>query len=144
MNAHDQGLLVVRAVEDADPSSLRDPDRRAPEKIVREILLARRLERVNVAALRVETRHDMLDDAILAGGIHSLQHDQQRPAAVAIEALLQLAETLEVVREHRLGALLVEPAGVRGIERGELETVRIVDAQPLEKFRRGHGASSEA
>src|SRR4029077_13073230 len=26
MHAHDQGLLVVRAVEDADPSSLRDAD----------------------------------------------------------------------------------------------------------------------
>ena len=128
MHAHDQGLLVVRAVEDADPSSLRDADRRAPEKIVREILLARRLERVHVAALRVETRHDMLDHAILAGGIHPLQHDQQRPAAVGIEALLQLAEALEVVREHRLGVVLVVPAGVRGIERREAETVGIVNA----------------
>ena len=70
----------------------------------------------------------MLDHAILAGGIHPLQHDQQRPAAVGIEALLQFAEALEVVREHRLGALLVEPAGVRGIERREAETVGIVNA----------------
>jgi hypothetical protein len=85
-------------------------------------------QRKSCAALRVETRHDVLDDAILAGSIHPLQHDQQRPAPVGIEALLQLAEALEVVREHRLGVLLVEPAGVRGIERREAETVRIVDA----------------
>ena len=70
----------------------------------------------------------MLDDAVLAGGIHPLEHDQHRPAAVGIEALLQLGETLDVVREHCLGIALVEPAGVRGIERSEAETVGIVDA----------------
>ena len=128
MRAHDQGLLVVRAVVDADPSSLRDADRRAPEKIVREILLARRLERVHVAALRVETGHDVVDDAVLAGGIHPLEHDEQRPAAVGIEALLQLGEALDVVREQCLGVILVEAAGIGWIERCKAETVGIVDA----------------
>ena len=59
MHAHHQRFFVVRAVEDADASSLRDAHGGAPEKIVFEFLLARRLERVHAATLRVETGHDV-------------------------------------------------------------------------------------
>ena len=128
MHAHHQRLFVVRAVEDADAASLRYADGGTPEEIVREFLVARRLERVHIAALRVEARHDVVDDAVLAGGIHPLQHDEQRPAAVGIEALLQLGETLDVVRQHRFGVVLVETTGIGGIERSEAEMVGVVDA----------------
>src|SRR5262249_25823557 len=38
MDPHDQDLLVVRAVEDADPPARGQPPRDAPEKIVVELL----------------------------------------------------------------------------------------------------------
>jgi hypothetical protein len=85
---------------------------------------------VHAAALRVEAGHDVADDAVLAGGVHPLQHDQQRPAPICIEALLQPGETGDVVRERRLGVVLVEiePAGIGAIERGEAEAAAMVDA----------------
>ena len=75
----------------------------------------------------------MLDDAVLAGRVHALQHDQHRPAVLGIEPFLQVAEALDVLGEHRLGVVLVdvETAGVGGIERGEPEPVGIVDAEAL-------------
>ncbi len=71
-----------------------------------ELLCARRLERMHLAALRIDARHDVLDDAILAGRIHALQHDQHRPVVVGIEPFLQLGEALGVLASIALASSL--------------------------------------
>ena len=92
--------------------------RRAPEKIVVEFLRARRLERMHLAALRIDAGHHVLDDAVLAGRIHRLEHDQHRPAVLRVEPLLQIGEALDVRLEHLLGLVLVdiEACGVARVE----------------------------
>ena len=124
MHAHHQHLLVMGAVEDADMSALRQPLGGAPEEIMCEFLVARRLERMDLAALRIDGAHHVLDDAVLAGRVHALQHDQHRPAAVRVEPLLQFTQPLDVLRQHRLAALLVmsDAAGVGGVDSRRDET----------------------
>ena len=48
--------------------------------------------------------------------------------SIGIEALLQVGEALDVIRQHRFCGVLVEPAGVGGIERRKAEMVGIVNA----------------
>src|SRR5437879_3552675 len=66
MDAHHQYFLVIRAVEDADMSTLREALGGAPQEIVIELLGARPFEGVHIAPLRIEARHNVLDDAVLA------------------------------------------------------------------------------
>src|ERR1700722_4193726 len=54
MHAHDQYLLVVRAVEDPDLAALRQHPGATPEKIVLQFLRAWMLEAEYLAALRVD------------------------------------------------------------------------------------------
>ena len=79
---------------------------------------ARRLEGVDLAALRVDARHDVLDRAVLAGGVHRLEHRQHRPAVLGVELLLQVGKPFYAVGEHRLGVVLadVEAEGVGRID----------------------------
>ncbi len=57
-----------------------------------ELLARRRLERVDLAALRVDAGHDVLDRAVLAGGVHRLEDQQHRPAILRVEHRLHLAQ----------------------------------------------------
>src|ERR1041385_3178572 len=107
LHPHDEHVFVVRAVEDADAPALRQRAGRPPEEVVIELFGARRLERIDVAALRIDAGHHMLDGAILAGGIHCLEDDQERPAILRVEPLLQLGEALDVTRKQLARALLV-------------------------------------
>jgi hypothetical protein len=54
MHAHDEDFLVVRTVEDADASALRQASDIAPHEIVIELLRRGLLEREYLAALRVD------------------------------------------------------------------------------------------
>src|SRR3954471_5195468 len=123
-------LLVVRAVEDADPPALRRRLGDAPQKRVVELLRGRLLEADDLDALRVDARHDVADGAVLSGGVHRLEDDEQRAAVAGPQQLLGLGELRDVVGEHLprlgfeldLGEVLVvgaaEPAGVARRQRG--------------------------
>ena len=93
---------------------------------------------MHLAALRIDARHHVLDRAVLAGGVHRLEDREHRPAVLRVELLLQLRQPLDAVGEHRLGLGLfdVEAAGVGGIEVGETELVRLVDAEALDHLVR--------
>ena len=54
MHAHDEHLLVVGAIEDADSSTLRQATSGSPKKIVFELFGARLLETKHLAALRID------------------------------------------------------------------------------------------
>ena len=125
--AHHEHLFVVRAVEDADAAALRQALHGAPEIVVVEIGGGRRLERVDLAALRVDPRHDVLDRAVLAGGVHRLEDQQQRPAILGVELVLQLGQQLDAGLQELLGVILLgHLVGVTGID--------VLEREPLPGF----------
>src|SRR4030095_2433935 len=78
-------LFVVTPIKDSDVSPVRQTFHAPPEIIVVEIFRRRRLERIDLAALRIQTGHHMLDGAILARGIHSLKDEKHRPPILGIK-----------------------------------------------------------
>ena len=71
------------------------------------------------AALRVHRRGHVVDDAVLAAGVHRLQTDQQGAAALGVQQFLQDAQPLTVVLDlGRRGAVRLVVAFERRIERG--------------------------
>src|SRR6202034_1139256 len=66
VHAHDEHLLVVRAVEDSDLAALGQIARGTPEEVVLEFGGARMLEAEHIATLRIHTRHYVRDDPVLA------------------------------------------------------------------------------
>ena len=84
VDAHHQHFLVIGAVEDANAAALGQADRGPPQKIVVELLRRRRLERMDLAALRVDAVEHAVDRAILARRIHALKDQQQRPAILRV------------------------------------------------------------
>jgi len=74
MDAGDQHLLVVGPVEDSDPSALRQVAGGAPEKIMLQFGRTWMLEAENLASLRVDARHHVLDRTVFSGCIHRLEN----------------------------------------------------------------------
>jgi hypothetical protein len=106
MHPDDQHLLVIRAVENADPAALGQRLHAAPKKIVVQLFRRRMLERINLAALRIDPRHDVLDRAVFSRRVHRLKDDEQRPGVVGIELLLGLAQRRNILRQHLRGQFL--------------------------------------
>src|SRR5215467_15469988 len=77
MNAHNENLLVVRSVEDPDPSPFGQALDVTPEKVMIEVLARWLLEREDLATLWIYSCHDVLAGAVLAGRVHRLEHEQQ-------------------------------------------------------------------
>ena len=76
MHADDEHLLVVGTIEDANAPAFGQTARGALEKIMFQLLGARLFETENFAALRIDSGHDVPNDAVLAGGVHSLKNQQ--------------------------------------------------------------------
>ena len=91
VDAGDEYLLKVGAVEYADLTARRQLARGAPQKIVFQLLGARVLEAEYLAALRVDSRHDVLDAAVLTGCVHGLENEQQRVAVGGVQQFLLCA-----------------------------------------------------
>ena len=72
----DEDVLVMRAIEDADLALLRQPFADPPQEAVPPFFRGRRLERGDPDALGVEAADDVGDRAVLAAGVHALQHQQ--------------------------------------------------------------------
>jgi hypothetical protein len=77
---------------------------------------------MNFAALRIYTRHDVLDGAVLARGVRPLEDDKYAPSPVRVEPLLQLLQPGNAVREH-----ILDFGGIRG---GPEAFVRLVPRKP--------------
>src|SRR4051794_31845264 len=133
VDAHHQHLLVVGAVEDPDPPTLRQAARRAPQEVVVQLLGRRLLERVDLHALRVDARHDVLDRTVLAGRVHRLENQQHRPAVLGVELGLQLGEPLDAFLQQtpRLLLVQVQPARVGGVVVGKAEALAVRDPVAL-------------
>jgi hypothetical protein len=99
-----------------------------------QIVRGRRLERVNVAALRIEAGHDVLDRAVLASSIHRLKDQQHGPPIPGVESVLELDQRFDAEGQRLLRPRLVlrfEVQRVSGVEVLDLESVVIGDAKRL-------------
>ena len=108
MHAHDEDLLVVRAVEDADLAATRQGPGVAPEVVVVDLLGGGHLEGVHGDALRVDAAHDVADGAVLAGGVEGLEHDQDAVGVLGGEASLILGHQLDAALEELEAVLLLD------------------------------------
>src|SRR5204862_8177943 len=77
VNADDQNLFVMRAVEDANLAAFGQRLLTSPKEIVIELFGRRLFERHDMTALRINSAHHVLDGAVLAGRIHRLEDYQQ-------------------------------------------------------------------
>src|SRR3990170_5934226 len=84
---------------------------------------------MDLAALRIDAFEYALDRAVLAGCVHALKDQQQRPAILGIKFFLKIAQPLPVGFDDLLGLHLVETAPVIGLVRFEVEFARSVDAE---------------
>jgi hypothetical protein len=73
-----------------------------------ELGRARLLEADDLAALRVDPRHHVLDGAVLAGGIHRLKDQQQRVAVVRVQHVLPPRQPIDVVSRAAGGSASFE------------------------------------
>ena len=144
VHAHHEDFLVVAAVEHTDPAALRQPARRAPEEVVFELLVARRLERVDLESDRVRAGEHRADRAVLAGRIHRLEDQQHRVPVVGVEQLLQLVDPLHAGGELRPRFVLVGRAA-RRLGAGVLEREAAVECSEVGALGGGeHGRTQSA
>ena len=139
MHPHHQAFLVIGAVEDADAAALRQRDRAAPHEIMIEFMGRRLLERSDLATLRIDAVEHALDGAVLAGRIHALEDQQQRPAILRVKLLLEIVEALAVGVEDLFALGLVETALLTGLVRLEMKLAGSVETE-----RRHKGPQLEA
>ena len=64
------------------------------------------LEAENLASLRVDSGHNMPDDAVLAGRVHALKNQQERVTVGCVMKLLKCAEFLHMFFKQLLILLL--------------------------------------
>ena len=97
----------------------------------------RLLERPHIHALRIHSRHDVLDRSIFPGRIHGLKNQQQAPAVLRRENVLQMAQFLDAVRQQFLRLRLqfrLQPVRVGGVVILEAEVFSVFDAVAPEQF----------
>src|ERR1700694_877545 len=76
MHAHDQHLLIVRAIENANDTSAWSDPMHTPEEVMVQFPRGRDFKRTHLASLRIDSGEDLVNRISLATGIHPLQHDK--------------------------------------------------------------------
>ena len=88
-----------------------------PQIAVIQLVDRWRFEAGDLAALRVDPAHDVLDRAVLAGGIQRLEDDEQGARILGVQLLLVVGQELHAfVQEGRGVFRLLIAGGVAGIE----------------------------
>src|SRR6202171_1805916 len=108
MDAGDQDVLVMRAIEDSDLARNRQVLADAPQEAVPLLLGSRSFEGGDRNPLRVEVADDVGDGPVLPAGVHALKHYQHRSLVLRVEAFLKFEQCLLVlllVLERALGSL---------------------------------------
>ena len=139
VHAHDQHFFVVRPIEDPDPAALGQASRRPPEKVVVEVVLRRRLERVDLTALRIDARHHVLDGAVFPCGVHRLEDEEQPPAILRVELFLQLLQPADTPLQPLIGLLprgnRARIAGIHILQAESATVLHSVGVGQLSSFR---------
>ncbi len=92
MHAHDEHLLIIGAIEDANASTSRQTAGRAPEKVMFQVIGIWLFETENLATLRVDARQHVFDGAVLAAGVHRLKNQQHGVLVPGIQQVLLPAQ----------------------------------------------------
>src|SRR6185369_8278670 len=74
---YDERFFVVTAIKNTYPSSLRQALCTTPKEIMVQVFTCWSLERIDLAALRIDTREYMLNRTVFAGRIHRLKNKQK-------------------------------------------------------------------
>ena len=82
-----------------------------------ELLRRGLLERIYLAPLRIDARHDVLNRAVLTGRIHGLEDEQEGPTVLGVEHILLLRQPRCATLQQFAGLAFVqlEVAGVTRI-----------------------------
>ena len=107
MHAHDEHLLVVRPVEDANLAAGRKLPGVTPEIVVIELLRRGDLEAVNADALWIDSAHHVTDRSVLAAGVERLQDHEHAVGVLRREAGLILGQQLDALLQKRDSVLLL-------------------------------------
>src|ERR1700722_5081610 len=84
---------------------------------------------MDLAALRIDAVEDRFDGAVLAGRIHALEDQEQRPAVLRVEFFLKIAQALAVGLQDLFALVLVETAPLAGLDRLQMKRARPVEAE---------------
>ena len=106
MHSDDEHLLIVRTIEDRDPTTLREIGGRSPEKVVLQFRCRRLLEAVDSTTLGIDAGHHMSDRAVLPRGVGRLKDQEYRVMIGRVVKLLHRAELGDVVFQKTLVLLL--------------------------------------
>jgi hypothetical protein len=90
VDAYDQHLLVVRSVEDPDPTTRRQPLLITAQVVVVELARGWDLEALDAHALRIDAAHHVADGPVLSRGIERLENDHDAVRGLSRQPLLIL------------------------------------------------------
>ena len=96
MHLYHQHILVIRAVEQRHLAPGRQRLHGTPKIIVRQLLAGWLFKAVHVYSLGIHAAHHMLDSAVLACGIHSLQNDEHGLPSIRIQLVLQRLDAPQI------------------------------------------------
>ena len=100
--AGDQDFFIVGAIVYADAPALGQIARRAPKKIMFEFSGAWMLEAEDLAALRIDAGHDMLDSTVFPRRVHRLKDEENCIAVGCVEKLLLRTQPRDLFGEQLL------------------------------------------
>jgi hypothetical protein len=75
-----------------------------------QAIASHRLRPEDLAALRIDARHDVPDSAILAGRVHCLENQQHRIVSRCVMQPLQITQLLDMILNPLLVVLLSDGA----------------------------------
>src|SRR5215217_2724823 len=101
----------------------------SPQEVVRPLLRGRNFERPDVDTGRVHMIQNRPDGAVLAGGVRTLEDNQQRVGPSCVQQLLELTELLDQRLELRLAGFFGDIAGTAGINSGEINSLASIAAE---------------
>src|ERR1700730_3386164 len=133
MHPRHQAFFIMGAIEDADMAARRQRDHVTPHEIMIKLMRRRLLERMNLTALRIDAVEDGLDGAVLAGRIHSLKNQQQRPAILCVKLFLKVLQPSPVGFEDLFTLVLIEAALLIGLVRPEMKCAGAVETERRDK-----------
>ena len=131
VNAHDEHVFVVRAIEDGHLAPFGNDLVAAPQEIMRGLDFRWHLKALDGAALWIHEAEDAANRAVLAGRVATLQHDQQRAFVLRVHEILQFAQLLAEFFQLRVSLFRrIELAGEAGVDRVQLDRI----AGPHQEF----------
>ncbi len=105
-----------------------------------EILAGGRLEGMDIAALRIDAGHDVLDGTVLARCVHRLEDEKHRPFILGIEHVLHLGQEFDAYGQRFFRALFVILFKIQCVTRVGVLEPELVPVGDAERFREFAGS----